>query len=167
MKILVIDDEPTILELVTQFLNSSAHHEAHSASSAKAALEAMAEAEEAFDCFLVDIQMPDVDGVSLVKLIRATPGHEHSPIIMLTAMTDKNFLDRAFAAGATDYATKPIDFVGLQRRLRAAQMLSFEKVRRRGQTLMAEKLGELPGARRDVRQSRFPATSGDEVGNRL
>ena len=121
MKVLVIDDDPAILELVSQYLNLSAQHDVRSENSARAALAAIEESDELFECFLVDIQMPGVDGITLVEFIRERTEYQHTPIIMLTAMEDKDHVDRAFAAGATDYVTKPFDFYDLQIRIHAAQ----------------------------------------------
>ena len=121
MKVLVIDDDPAILELVSQYLSLSAQHDVQSEQSARDALEAIREADTPFECFLVDIQMPGVDGITLIEFIRERPEHQFTPIIMLTAMEDKDHVDRAFSAGATDYVTKPFDFYDLQFRIHAAQ----------------------------------------------
>ena len=129
MRILLVDDDPEILELVTQFLRLSTHHDVLPTGSAKEALEAVAEAHEPFDCILTDIQMPTVDGIALVQMVRQTPGYAHTPIIMLTAMLDKDHLDRAFVSGASDYLAKPFDFPELQKRLQQAQTLALEKTR--------------------------------------
>ena len=128
MRILLVDDDPAILDLVTQFLTLSTHHDAVPVNSAKAALEAISKAGEPFDCILADIQMPTVDGIALVQMIRQTPGYRHTPIIMLTAMRDKDHLDRAFFSGASDFITKPFNFPDLQRRLQEAQKLALEKI---------------------------------------
>ena len=121
MKVLVIDDDPAILELVSQYLSLSAQHEVQSEASARDALQAISEEEEPFDCFLVDIQMPGVDGITLIEFIRERPEYQFAPIIMLTAMEDKEHVDRAFSAGASDYITKPFDFYDLQIRIHAAR----------------------------------------------
>lgn len=120
MKILVIDDDSEILELVSQYLALAAHHEVQSALSARAALDLVNNADQPFDCFLVDIQMRGVDGISLVELLRETAQYRSTPILMLTAMQDKRYIDRAFAAGASDYVMKPFDFNDLDQRLKNA-----------------------------------------------
>lgn len=127
MKILVIDDDPEILQLVAQFLTLSAHHDVQTAISARAALDLVEQAPQPFDCFLVDIQMRGVDGISLIELLRETPTYRHTPILMLTAMQDKSYIDRAFSAGATDYVVKPFDFSDLDQRLTAAAELILER----------------------------------------
>lgn len=129
MKVLIIDDDPAILELVAQYLSLSGQHDVRTEHSARDALAAIGEPGEAFDCFLVDIQMPGVDGITLVEFIRERPEYRHTPIIMLTAMEDKDHVDRAFAAGATDYVTKPFDFYDLQIRMHAAQETADTKKR--------------------------------------
>lgn len=151
MRFLVIDDDPGILELVTVFLTESEDHEAVGAPSAKAALEAIADAEEPFDCFLVDIQMPGVDGIALTRLIRETPGYQNVPIVMLTAMQEKHYLDRAFSAGATDYVSKPFDFRDLARRLQTAQYLSIRKSMQQEQPVMAGEFKGMGGEPKEVR----------------
>jgi len=134
MKILLVDDDPTIVNLVTQFLSLSAHHEVEVASSVRTALQMIAVAEEPFECFLVDIQMPEADGITLVYLIREMPDYQQTPVIMLTAMAEKHYLDRAFSAGATDYVTKPFDYMDLRQRLQAARILSTGKANDCGRT---------------------------------
>lgn len=129
MKLLVIDDDPAILELVSQYLSLSAQHDVCSESSARDALAAIDAPGADFDCFLVDIQMPGVDGITLVEFIRERDEFRHTPIVMLTAMEDKDHVDRAFAAGATDYVTKPFDFYDLQIRIHAAQAAAEAKRR--------------------------------------
>ena len=129
MKVLVIDDDPAILELVAQYLSLSAQYEVRTVNSARDALAAIGETDAAFDCFLVDIQMPGVDGITLVEFVREHAAYRHTPIIMLTAMEDKSHVDRAFAAGATDYVTKPFDFYDLQLRINTAREKAAAKVR--------------------------------------
>ncbi len=132
MKVLVIDDDPAILELVSQYLSLSARHDVRSEISARDALDAIETSDTAFECFLVDIQMPGVDGITLIQFIRERPEYQYTPIIMLTAMEDKDHVDRAFAAGATDYVTKPFDFYDLQIRIHAAQEAAAAKAQTLG-----------------------------------
>ncbi|GKY89650.1 response regulator [Sinisalibacter aestuarii] len=152
MRVLAVDDDQSILDLVTSILSATTHHHVTTAPSVIEALEEIEEADEAFDCFLVDFQMPEDDGAVLVRLIRETPGYEYVPILMLTAMRDKSCLDRAFSAGATDYITKPVDYQELTARLQAAQKTSVDKARRHSQPLMA---GEMRGMGEDVKDFRL------------
>lgn len=127
MKVLVIDDDPAILDLVSQYLSLSAQYDVQSVATARDALEAVKQAETPFDVFLVDIQMPGVDGITLIEFIREAEGYRETPIVMLTAMQEKSYLDRAFSAGATDYITKPFDFLDLRQRLEDAKARVAER----------------------------------------
>jgi len=118
MKILAVDDDPIILELLEQFVNSVGNHELTTALSGTEALEIVnSPNSNSFDCFLFDIQMPIMDGIQLTSEIRATTRYADTPILMLTAMSDKRYVDAAFSAGATDYVTKPFEVSGLKARL--------------------------------------------------
>jgi CheY-like chemotaxis protein len=118
MKILAVDDDPIILELLSQFVSTIGTHELTTALSGPAALELVqSSTNAAFDCFLFDIQMPQMDGITLTKHMRATARYADTPILMLTAMSDKRYVDAAFSAGATDYVTKPFEMAELKARL--------------------------------------------------
>jgi len=151
MRLLVVDDDEMILDLVRQILEFSTQYDIVAVRSAKAALEEIEESGNDFDCVLVDIQMPEVDGIQLVRLIRQTPGYEDVPIVMLTAMQERRYLTQAFSAGATDYITKPFDFQGLRSCIPAAKKLVVEKVRQRAQPLMSGEMKGMGAAPKDFR----------------
>lgn len=122
MKILAVDDDPIILELLAQFIETVSEHELKTALSGQEALEMLQTGPNgAFDCFLLDIQMPQMDGITLTQKIRGIKHYTETPILMLTAMSAKRYVDAAFLAGATDYVTKPFEVVELKTRLRLAE----------------------------------------------
>ena len=123
LRILVVDDEPSILELVKTALEKLENYKVTVAHSAADALDKIEEAVQPFDCFLLDIQMPDVDGIKLLMEVRATPEYTDTPVIMLTAMSDRKYIDDAFLEGATDYVSKPFDFFELRSRIKCAHRL--------------------------------------------
>ncbi|WP_415182676.1 response regulator [Phaeovulum sp.] len=123
MKILAVDDDTFILELIPMISAKVGFPDVTAVSSAQLALDELKSSDVAFDCLLVDIQMPGMDGIELCRHVRALSAYRKTPIIMLTAMTEKDYIDRAFKAGATDYASKPFDMVELGARLRMAQQL--------------------------------------------
>ena len=129
MKILVVDDDSSILALLKGYLTMPCDHDVEVASSGMQALEQIARASKPFDCFLVDIQMPNINGVTLVKKIRELEKYRLAPIIMLTAMSQREYVDKAFAAGANDYITKPFDFLELNTRIEGARRLLEENKR--------------------------------------
>ena len=126
MKILAVDDDPIILELLEHFIATISDHELTTAESVCDALEILSEPGATFDCFLLDIQMPNTDGIEFTKILRETPKYERTPILMLTAMSDKDYIDRAFGAGATDYVTKPFEVNGLKGRLKLVEQIALE-----------------------------------------
>lgn len=123
MKILAVDDDSFILELLTMLVARAGFTDISTASSGEIAFDMLNDGNVVFDCLLLDISMPGMDGIELCGLARAIPAYSETPIIMLTAMTEKNYIDRAFRAGATDYANKPFDLVELHARLRMTEEL--------------------------------------------
>jgi DNA-binding response OmpR family regulator len=122
MKILATDDDPIILELLSEFLDTIGTHDLTAATCAQDAIALLDAADdEPFDCFLLDIQMPGIDGTALARHIRQMHTYATAPIIMLTAMSEKRYIDTAFAAGATDYVTKPFDLTELRARINLAE----------------------------------------------
>ena len=135
MKILAVDDDNLLLELLVMTLSSFGYSQVLTAQSGSQALNLIdaldgSDAEEGegmFGCILLDIQMPNMDGIELCSRLRSMPAYSRTPIIMITAMSDKSFMDRAFKAGATDYVTKPFDALELESRIRLANILANEQ----------------------------------------
>ncbi len=127
MKILAVDDDSIILGLLTDVLESAEYGEVRTCPSAERALEVIGETQVPFDCFLLDIQMGGMDGIGLCARIREMPQYARTPILMLTAMSEKSYIDRAFAAGATDYLSKPFDPTEIIVRLGLAEQLMRER----------------------------------------
>ena len=122
-RILVVDDELSILELVKTALETLENYDVEIASSAADALERVMDDDKPFDCFLLDIQMPGIDGIELLKNIRVLPEYVDTPVLMLTAMSERKYIDQAFLEGASDYVNKPFDFLELRSRIKCAHGL--------------------------------------------
>ncbi|MEO1138463.1 MAG: response regulator [Pseudomonadota bacterium] len=122
-RILVVDDELSILELVKTALETLENYDVEIASSAADGLERILDSEKPFDCFLLDIQMPEIDGIELLSQMRVLPEYAETPVLMLTAMSDRKYIDAAFRAGASDYVNKPFDFFELRSRIKSAHDL--------------------------------------------
>jgi DNA-binding response OmpR family regulator len=127
MKILAVDDDLFILELLQMMVARAGFTDVSTATSGEIALDMMNKGDAVFDCLLLDISMPGMNGIELCGLARSIPAYSKTPIIMLTAMADRDNIDRAFIAGATDYATKPFDIVELDARLNAAKAMVGNK----------------------------------------
>lgn len=142
MRVLVVDDEPGILELLKTALGALGAYDVSIASSGLDALRIIDTSERPFDCLLLDIQMPKMNGIALCREVRQIPLYQDTPIIMLTAMSEKKYVDQAFTSGATDYLTKPFDFLELRSRLGTARKLNQERGRASESIHVARKLKE-------------------------
>lgn len=121
MKILAVDDDPLILDLLVATLAANGYEDVTTAGSADAAAQLISAATQPFDCFLLDVIMPEVDGIELCRWIRSCALYRATPILMVTGMSEMRFINRAFRAGAWDYVTKPFEAVELITRVRLAQ----------------------------------------------
>ena len=81
---------------------------------------------EAVDLVLMDVVMPEMNGVEATRKIKAMESAKDIPIIMVTSMGDMDTLQSAFEAGAVDYVTKPIEPIELMARIRSALRLKAE-----------------------------------------
>ena len=121
MRILAVDDDSSILELLPRLAAKAGFPDVTAVASGELALQTITLSDALFECLLLDINMPDMDGIELCAQVRQLVGYQATPIIMLTAMSDHDYIDNAFKAGASDYATKPFDIQELGARLRVAQ----------------------------------------------
>jgi two-component system phosphate regulon response regulator PhoB len=115
-RILVVDDEPDLLELVRVNL-SQAGFDVETAESGRAGLDAVRARTP--DVLVLDLMLPDVAGTEVCRQIRADPKLRDLPIVMLTAKSEE--VDRVvgFELGADDYVTKPFSPRELTLRVRA------------------------------------------------
>jgi two-component system chemotaxis response regulator CheY len=103
-KILIVDDSTTMRTMVREALELDAHHVLE-AVDGRAALNAL-EAAEA-DLVITDVNMPQMDGLSLVRALRAEPRHRFTPILVLTTEGGAEIKQRGREAGATGWLVKP------------------------------------------------------------
>lgn len=104
MKVMVVDDEPSVLTLVKSFVESLGVEVLTLADSREAAKRLE---REKFDGFLVDVRMPYIDGFELSKRVRASLLNAPAPIVMLTAYNDIETMRQGFKAGVTFFLGKP------------------------------------------------------------
>ena len=105
IKILLVDDEPDILEIVSYNLSS----EGYEVFTAKNGVEGVAKAKKKHPHLIIlDVMMPEMDGIEACEIMRSTPGLENSIITFLTARGEDYSQVAGFDAGADDYITKPI-----------------------------------------------------------
>ena len=135
MRILVVDDQEDSRDLTEGALMSAGYTDIVSAQSGWEALKFLdvghtSNEAAAIDVMLLDIVMPEMDGVEACARIRNDQRYADLPILMVTSLDDVNSLANAFVAGATDYITKPVNRVELVARVRAALRLKQELDRR-------------------------------------
>jgi two-component system, OmpR family, copper resistance phosphate regulon response regulator CusR len=115
MRILVVEDEPRMADLLRQGLTE----EGHAVVVAQDGSAGLSFAEgQAFDLLLVDVMLPGVDGFTIVRRLRAR--QNRTPILMLTARDAIRDIVEGLNLGADDYLTKPFSFQELFARVRAA-----------------------------------------------
>ena len=124
MKILAVDDDQHFLDLLVAVLSDAGYRDVFCAGSAEEALTVALSTGADFDCFLLDVAMPEIDGVELCEKLRATTRYRATPIIMITALHQKPLVRECFDAGATDFLNKPLDGLELGARIRMARMLN-------------------------------------------
>lgn len=135
MRILVVDDSEDSRELTEAALASAGYTDVLTAASAWDAFKLLdlgrtGDFTPGADIVLLDIVMPEIDGIEACARIRNDPHYVDVPIIMVTTLDDMDSLQNAFVAGATDYVTKPVNRIELVARVRAALKLKSELERR-------------------------------------
>jgi len=123
-KILVVDDEPDIVELITYNLKKEGF-DASSASDGEEALKKIRKG--AFNFFILDLMLPGIQGMELCRILRNDPKTKHLPIIMLTAKSEEVDRILGLETGADDYLTKPFSPRELVARVRAVLRRIGEK----------------------------------------
>lgn len=116
-RLLIVDDEESIRELIKEVLSGQGH-EFELAADGAAALEALARSE--FDLAIVDRKMPGMDGLALVAAIRGAPKTQSLKVLMCTGASAGADQDRARAAGADGCIEKPLRFSALLRQVAQA-----------------------------------------------
>jgi len=124
MKLLAVDDNPQILEVLPTIFKQAKLPPITLANSGANALALLNDPDQHFDVLLLDIKMPQMDGIELCKRIRQMPRYRATPVLMLTSATDGVNVERAFTAGANDYITKPFDVKDIVMRVRVAQRMA-------------------------------------------
>ena len=149
MSVLIVDDSVDQRLLLKTVLSAAGYAELIMADSAGDAfkhlkMDEIQGVEVGIDLILLDITMPEMDGIEACRQIKAVRHVRDIPIVMVTAHTEVSELESAFAAGAIDYITKPINKVELLSRVRSALTLKQEMDSRRlAYVELAEKNEEL------------------------
>ncbi len=116
-RILVVDDNDQTLQLIGYILRGQGYEVFNAMSGADALKLAVSDRP---DLMVLDLMMPDMDGLEVCRLVRADPRLAHIPIVILTAKAHPSERAEGLRAGADDYITKPVDPVDLAVRVKSA-----------------------------------------------
>lgn len=118
MQILLIEDDPTTANFICESLSEVGHDVSHTMDGSEGLNMAQ---HTAYDLLIVDRMLPSLDGISIVKTIRADndPATKSTPVIVLSALGEVDHRVEGLQAGADDYLTKPFAFAELNARIEA------------------------------------------------
>ena len=105
--IMMVDDEPVMLEIVQAFLEEAGYKHFVNVNDSTEAIRQLIEANP--DILLLDLDMPEIDGFQVLQRVRAIEDFKHLPVIILTAADEPIYKLRALELGATDFLSKPVD----------------------------------------------------------
>ncbi len=109
-KVLIIDDEPFTVEMLQTFLQIHSYTAIGALNGEDGIILSQVEAP---DVLLLDLMLPDLDGFEVCRRLRDLPSTAHLPVLILSARTAQVDKDKALAAGANGYLTKPVRFPDL------------------------------------------------------
>ena len=106
MNILLVEDDPTDMKLLSAVLSLSGH-EVLGKGSAEQALQGIKDHQP--EVILLDLKLPGMDGLALARLLKQDPDTRHIPIVAITAAREKFSKEAALTAGCDAFILKPID----------------------------------------------------------
>ena len=115
-KVMIVDDDPGTIDVVQFQLGEMGYRDFVACTDAREALQLVVSEEP--DVLLLDIVMPEPNGLEILRQIRDSDDLAHLPVIILTAFDDAEMKIRALELGATDFLGKPVNFVELVPRMK-------------------------------------------------
>ena len=127
MEVIIVDDEPVSLAVLKQLVSKLPDCQARAFTHASAAL-AWCEPNDP-DVIIVDYMMPELDGIEFTRRLRAVAGKADTPLLMVSANSEREVRDRALQTGINDFLNKPFDSADLQARV--GNMLALRSSQKR------------------------------------
>lgn len=130
MKILVVDDFPTMRRIVKTLLKQNGFHNTMEADNGIHAFQ-LIESENDFELVVSDWNMPEMTGLELLKKVRSDARFKHLPFLMVTAEAEKENIIEAVKAGVSNYVVKPFTGQILKEKLEKVFSLEAAKMAKR------------------------------------
>jgi CheY-like chemotaxis protein len=115
-RVLIVDDEETMRLLLASLVSGQVKAEIQLAGTCEQALR-LAEA-TAYDGILLDLRMPGIGGLGVLQRVRRSAANARTPVIVVSAVEEKDVIDRVLAAGASAFVAKPVDPAQLAKAVR-------------------------------------------------
>jgi two-component system sensor histidine kinase/response regulator len=135
--VLVVDDEPANFDVI-EILLFKEGYELHHKDNGKDAIASLAEINP--DIILLDVMMPDMDGIEVCQHLKSNRQWQHIPVIIVTALSDKEDLARCLDAGADDFISKPISSIELRARVRSMLRIKSQYDRIQSTIMLREEM---------------------------
>lgn len=131
MKLMIVDDSPPFLQALGAILKAAGYTDLILMESASAAFSFLKTAVHnpvatPVDLILMDINMPEMNGIDAVRAIKSDAHLQDIPIVMVSVLDDEEGIEEAFSAGAIDYISKPIKKLELKARVRSVLRMKEE-----------------------------------------
>jgi two-component system chemotaxis response regulator CheY len=107
MKILVVDDSPSMRSFIGGALESAFGAEITESGNGFEALKTLPG--QRFDAIIADVNMPDINGLELLRYLKQHPAYRHIPVVIVSTEVDDTDRERGLSAGAAAYVTKPFE----------------------------------------------------------
>ncbi len=124
-KVLVIDDNPTIVELVKYAVHLYGDYQVLAAYDGEEGLRRFYQ--ERPDCVIIDVKMPRIDGYQLARCLRGDPTSADVPLIILSALIREEDQTRGYLSGVDEYVTKPFKPSALGAALERAMKITAQE----------------------------------------
>lgn len=106
-KILIVEDSATMRSLIASTIEEMGGFELVQASSGFEALKALPS--QHFDMLITDLNMPDINGLEIIKFVKEHPTYKNIPLVVVTTQVGEEDRKKGLALGASDYVTKPFE----------------------------------------------------------
>jgi two-component system phosphate regulon response regulator PhoB len=141
-QILIVEDEEDVIELIRYNLAK----EGLNCDAAYNGKEALIKTQETLpDLVMLDLMLPEIDGLEVCKRLKSNPQTEHIPIVMVTAKSDEADIVTGLELGADDYITKPFSPKVLVARIRAVLRRKTREIPGRSTVIRIHELQIEPG----------------------